>query len=240
MSELANYSIETDHIVLLAFHDGRRLRVPVGQLAHHLAPPDLEKVRSALKLRRDFIRRHMPKVVLALAAAGGLVAALTVGGHAVANYWQRTHPVQPAPGNTGLVRSETLPHPAPTPSMQTTTVAANSAASDPPGAGVTVTTTTNTAASHTVTTHQTSTGIVQAVTNTVKNVLPVTLPIGSPTPGPQVADNKPSGTPAPVVSPTPTPAPNQGSVLGAGCDPTAPDATPACKAESGSVTPQIP
>jgi cytoskeletal protein RodZ len=214
MSELANYSIETDHIVLLAFRDGRRLRVPVGQLAHHLSPPDLEKVRAALKLRRDFIRRHMPKVVLALAAAGGLIAALAVGGHAVAGLWQKSHPVNPSPTNTGLVRSESLPHPAPTPSMQTTTVAANSAAAATTSAG----TSTNTTISRTtLVTHQSSPQINQTVSKTVKNV-PVSASLPSPTPSPT-----PAQTPGPQVAqnpppPSPVPTPPSGSVLGCATD----------------------
>jgi len=112
MSELANYSIETDHTVLLAFKDGRRMRVPIGQLNHHLAPPDLEKVRAAIKLRRDFIRRHMPKVAL-LVAATGLVGLLTVGGRVVAEFMNR-NPI-PAPDNTGISRNMPIDTPAASP-----------------------------------------------------------------------------------------------------------------------------
>jgi hypothetical protein len=113
MSELSNYSIETDHTVVLSFKDGRRVRVPVGQLAHHLAPPDLEKVRASIRLRRDFIRRHMPKVALVMVAAG-LIALLTVGGQAVAHLFMP--PDAPtAPDHTGIVRSQVIETPAVTP-----------------------------------------------------------------------------------------------------------------------------
>ena len=51
MSDLANYSIETDHTVLLWFQDGRHLRVPLGQLSHYLKPRDLEKIEDPGKMQ---------------------------------------------------------------------------------------------------------------------------------------------------------------------------------------------
>ncbi len=92
MGELANYSIETDHTVLLSFKDGKSLRVPFSQLAHYLRPTDLERVRSAIKLRRDFIRRHMPKALIALVAVG-LLALFVGGSRVMAALWGQ--PEQP-------------------------------------------------------------------------------------------------------------------------------------------------
>ncbi|MDF2461015.1 MAG: hypothetical protein K0S68_418 [Candidatus Saccharibacteria bacterium] len=119
MSELANYSIETDHTVLLAYADGRRLRVPIGQLPHHLAKPDLERVRASLRLRRDFIRTHMPKAALLLLGIG-LVSLLSVGGKAVADMFNVPQP-NPIPPKSEIVRSQFEPEghveTAPTPSI---------------------------------------------------------------------------------------------------------------------------
>jgi hypothetical protein len=201
MSELANYSIETDHTVLLAFKDGRRLRVPFGQLAHHLMPPDLDKVRAAIKLRREFIRRHMPKAALVL-MAGGLIALLVAGGQAVANYISPHGPVPPPPDHSSIVRSQVLPTPAVSPASQPsvegeTTVA--SAAKPKP--------------------RFTLRQLFKPAPKPPAQV-PAASPLASPLPD---ATPTPSASPNPIAdggtpndpSPSPTPQiPNQGQVLG--------------------------
>ena len=103
MSELANYSIETDQSVWLSFKDGRSLRVGFVQLPKYLAPRDLVRVRRAMKLRRDFLRHNMPRTLIGVLAIG--IAALVVtGGHAVAQMMQSHHLVAPEPNRTEIVR----------------------------------------------------------------------------------------------------------------------------------------
>lgn len=94
MAVLANYSIETDQTVLLSFADGRRVRVPLGQLAQHLEPADLIKVQRALELRRSFIKRHMPRTLLAFTTSG-LMALFTLTTNQT-TAWIQPHPEAPA------------------------------------------------------------------------------------------------------------------------------------------------
>ncbi len=76
MRKLAAYSIETDHTVRLDFADGQRLRVPVTKLGLYLYAPDRERVERGVKLRRQFLTRHMPKVLIGLATASLLATAV--------------------------------------------------------------------------------------------------------------------------------------------------------------------
>src|SRR5882672_6975365 len=115
MSELANYSIETDQTVLLSFKDGRNIRAAITNLPRLLPPRDVEKVMRALKLRHDFITRHMPKAA-ALIVATGLLALLVAGGGALAQLWTRRTEPEPAPPHSTLVRSIERPSPEVTPS----------------------------------------------------------------------------------------------------------------------------
>jgi hypothetical protein len=192
MSELANYSIETDHTVLLSFKDGRRLRVPVGQLDHHLAESDLDRVRKSLKLRRDFIHRHMPRVALVVAATG-LIGILTVGTKAVA---QLINPPQPksAPEETGVVRNQIMQSPAASPMPSPAVKGASSVAVSTPAPSK----------------------------KKRKAAPKIALPFKTPKLTPTNSTPAPIATPNPVAgnnvpSPTPLPAPqipNQGDVLG--------------------------
>lgn len=75
---------------MLAFKDGRKLRVSVRNLSDHLNPIDLRKVKSAIKLRREFLSTHMPKFLILL-AVGGL---LGVGALAVTPRSFASHPAQ--------------------------------------------------------------------------------------------------------------------------------------------------
>jgi len=83
MHKLANFSVETDTIVLLQFQDGQQSRVAITQLPQHLTGADLKRVQAALKLRRDFLKTHLPKMGLMLATGVGL-ATLFIGGHKLA------------------------------------------------------------------------------------------------------------------------------------------------------------
>jgi hypothetical protein len=208
MSELANYSIETDHTVLLAFKDGRKLRVPTGQLAHYLSKPDFEKVTAAIKLRRDFIQRHMPKIAL-LVAGIGLVGLLTVGGRAVAQLIRPPQPVTPAPEHTEVVRNQIYPTP--------------SVATPAPSPAVQGAATTASAATPLPTPARKHRGVAPKpkllpapVQQTATNLI---LPLPSVLPNPIVNNAQPSPTPLPTP-----PVPNQnGDVLG---DSTSPSPSP--------------
>ena len=103
MSELANYSIETDQSVWLSFKDGRSLRVGFVQLPKYLAPRDLVRVRRAMKLRRDFLRHNMPRTLAGVLAIG-IAALVATGGHAVALMMQSHHMSGPEPNRTEIVR----------------------------------------------------------------------------------------------------------------------------------------
>lgn len=224
MSELANYSIETDHTVLLLFKDGRKLRVPMAQLPRHLTPRDLAKIRSAIKLRQDFIRQHMPKASVILIVAAGLLAIMLAGSRAVATLLHRPSSLPPSgpSDNTGIVRSVEAPSPSASPSVQP--APANVAPSRPA----------TTATRHRIArrvTHPTAkkplTGLSDAATVTggvlgmpqpAPSPDPSVTPIASPTPTPTPTD-------APIAGQTGTPGASnqQGQVLG---DSTGPDQSP--------------
>jgi hypothetical protein len=97
MKEIANFSIETDNVVLLEYQDGKSKRVAVWQLAKHLVETDLRRVQAALKMRRNFIRDNSPKLGAAVVLTAGLVAALVGGGHAVTNLIAPPRPAAAAP-----------------------------------------------------------------------------------------------------------------------------------------------
>lgn len=118
MRELETYSIETDQVVLLVFTDGRRQRVRVSQLMYHLSPSDLKQVEAGLKLRRHFLRSHMPKAALAL-AAGGALSWFVISGRPLAGLTpQEALPVEARPDATKVTRliQQQPVSPAPVPS----------------------------------------------------------------------------------------------------------------------------
>lgn len=176
MSELANYSIETDHVVLLSFKDGRNLRVPFKHLAHYLRGGDLDKVKKSINLRRHFLRIHMPRLFVVLAAVGGLVALLSVGCKTIAGLFGH-HAPQPAPMHTHIARSQM----GPTPQLSSKPVS-------PAQREVRLT-----AAGHKVTRSN--------VASLQPAITPAPAPVVS-TPLPPVSQQ---ATPTPVASPTPTP-----------------------------------
>jgi hypothetical protein len=81
---LANFSVETDELVLLEFSDGQEQRVRVRQLDQVLTSADLKRVNAALKLRHEFLKTHLPKASLAVLLVGGLLALLLTNQRAVA------------------------------------------------------------------------------------------------------------------------------------------------------------
>ncbi len=98
MQRLADFSIETENTVLLQFAGGGQQRVAVGQLEHYLPSDDLRRVYKALRLRKQFLSRHMPRLGALVLLAGGVMAFLVLGGgQAVANLLHRDPAAVPAP-----------------------------------------------------------------------------------------------------------------------------------------------
>lgn len=206
MGELANYSIETDQLVWLAFKNGQSLRVPVGQLPRYLTPRDLQKVRRAMKLRRDFFRHNMPPALLMLLVLG-LVGMVAAGGQVLALMSRRSAPEPPAPSRSEIVRNVNFATPVLSPAPQ-------------PAANRVVA----------VTRHQTT--AVRAKPASVSapvspappaSTAAVPAPVVLPTPSVSLPAPTPIPSPTPVPQPSPTPQPVEppGQVLG---DSTGPDA----------------
>jgi hypothetical protein len=216
MSELSNYSIESDHIVILAFKDGRKLRVPLGQLPQHLGAHDLEKIRSAIKLRRDFIQRHMPKVALVM-VAGGLIALLSVGGPAVAQLFSPPQHAPVMPDHTGIVRNEILPSPGANPDAPP--AESTSVSSRPPKVAGKL-------AAKNVSILKTA---PKAIPSPVHGATPIVTPTPTPGPGPSPSPTpSPSPSPSPSATPDPSASDSDGQVAGCAATPT--DPTPDCSA----------
>lgn len=222
MGELANYSIETDHTVLLLYKDGKSLRVPFSQLAHYLKPTDLERVRSAIKLRRDFIRRHMPKAVIAL-AVGGLLALFIGGSRVVATLWgqpdnpaaapERADPKHDIAGGTNLSGSVN----APSPSTEPVAASTPAPAAKP------------NAQARAAQSRLKKSSRPQVKTSNIIITLPILpSPVVVPLPDPLAG---PTPSPAPSTSPSPTPTPNP--IAGSGGSQGHPLDTP--PAQSGEV-----
>lgn len=190
MSELANYSIETDRLIFLAFQDGSSLRVPVSQLPRYLTARDLQKVRRAIKLRRDFFRQHMPRALVVVAVLGAL-SLLATGTAVVAWLMQRDDEIPAQPNNHTEV-ARTIDDSSPAASSGLGSPAPATPSAKPKVAAKT----------KPVTTPKSS----KLATKPAVAVTPIAGP--EPTPG----ETTPEATP-PAVLPTPEPAP-QGQVLG--------------------------
>lgn len=64
MRKLQTYSIESDHTVSLTFTNGQAARVPISKIALYLADHDRAKIEHAVKVRRQFLKDHMPKLLV--------------------------------------------------------------------------------------------------------------------------------------------------------------------------------
>jgi len=194
MSELANYSIETDKIVLLSFKDGRSLRVPFRHLSNYLKGADLEKVKKTINLRRHFLRIHMPRFFIILAAIGGAVALLTVGGKTVASLLGHQPAQQQPASHTGIARSQLVPSPQLSP-----------AAAQPAQRDIRLTAAKRPVAQGQASSLQSTAAPVPAPPASTP------LPLASPTVSPT-----PTASPSPSPSPTPTgqPAPAKSQAFG--------------------------
>ncbi|HEY2004028.1 MAG TPA: hypothetical protein VGH44_02840 [Candidatus Saccharimonadia bacterium] len=199
MSELVNYSIETDKIVLLSFKDGRSLRVPFNHLSNYLRGTDLEKVKKTINLRRHFLRIHMPRFFIILAAIGGAVALLSVGSKTVASLLGHQPAPQHTVNHTGIARSQLVPSPglspaAAQPAQRDMRLTAIKRVAQPKASSV-----------------QTTTTPVPAPPASTPMPLASPMPMPMPTPSPAVT---PSPTPSPSPTPTIQPAPAKSQVLG--------------------------
>jgi hypothetical protein len=211
MGDLENYSIETDQSVLLSFRDGRKVRVRPDRLSRYLGTKDLVKVRRAMRLRRDFLRLHMPKTAVVLLAAG-LMAALLVSARTVAWILETD---TGNPGHNAVVRSQTESRPqadpAPTAPGATPKLAARPHRQAQPTTAL-------------ASAHLQLPAANLPVTLTAVSPAPLATPAAGPSPAPsatpQPDTNQPAGQPAPgQTAPSPTPAPDQGQVLGTSTGP---------------------
>jgi hypothetical protein len=142
MQELDDFSIETDNIILLQYKDGARQRVQVKELSQHLSKRDLQKVNAALKLRRSFIKTHMPRMGALLVMTGLLAAVMITGGPVVSHWLVRPGAPQSvtAPGDTVKAGSLAAPSPVSTPpANETAAPAATPLATTPSPAPVATT-----------------------------------------------------------------------------------------------------
>ncbi len=84
---LSNYSIEGEQNILLSFFDGSNVRCRPAELPTHLAGSDLERVRTALQTRREFIRRVLPPTVTMIM----LAATVALGRYDYHRYQDSAH-----------------------------------------------------------------------------------------------------------------------------------------------------
>lgn len=220
MSELANYSVETDEVVLLIFQDGSRRRVAANQLDQYLEPFDAARVGAALKLRHRFLRLHMPKAVVAF-VAGSAIAMLALASKPLATLWvgdARSATETPRPGTTELV------HNTETATKAKPTTAPSSKITSTPKPSISQPTPSPSPAPHS--------GILASVVHAIVEITkddPISStqvaepsPSPQPSPSPSVSPDPtpiptmiPSPTPGPIViDPNPTPQPGAGQVLG--------------------------
>jgi hypothetical protein len=106
MSQLSNYSVETDQLILLSFEDGRSLRVPISQLPKYLKGRDLQRVRRAINMRRAFFRQNMPPTIIVLIATLVVAALAAAGEHTLAAIFSgASSPGSQLPGAVHMVQS---------------------------------------------------------------------------------------------------------------------------------------
>jgi len=67
---LTDFRIENDAVIFLAFTNGQEYRVNPKDLSRFLSGDDLQRVRNALRLRRQFMRRILPPTAMMVVALG--------------------------------------------------------------------------------------------------------------------------------------------------------------------------
>jgi len=109
MQELATFSLETDSTVLLQYKNGRKQRVHMTELAKYALSADIEKIKTAYRLRTSFIDTHMPKarmILLVLIGAGVLGITAVAGQKALAEFTNKPVNIQSQPaGHAEVARS---------------------------------------------------------------------------------------------------------------------------------------
>jgi hypothetical protein len=212
MEELETYSIETDHTVLLSFRNGRKRRVAVERLPQYLRSQDLHIVERAMKLRRDFIRSHMPKAALLLLAAG-LLTLLAVNSRSLV---ARLFGHSSVPGSSTIVHSQLPPAPGtqPAPSSPGATPRLTRPRVVHAAAGITL------VAKHAVAPAADVTGpAVTPQPSASPAIQPSPSPTPSTSPEPSTATNQPASS---QPAATPAPASEPGQVLGDATGPATP------------------
>lgn len=97
MLKLKNYSVETDNTVLLQFEDGSDKRVSLNHIGEFVAGNDLKKIQGALKVRKSFFKRHVPRVGIAVLASGlATLAGMT-------HQQQLNHIIHPTKPNQNII-----------------------------------------------------------------------------------------------------------------------------------------
>lgn len=155
MAQLANFSVEDNDKVLLKFQDGRERLASIDELHKHVSGADHQRIRKALKLRADYVRKHLPpwaKVIMIAVLVGFLGAGMTKAATIVIHHLEPTS--QPAtaqtsqPQSTSKVQSKSrakaqlkvAPPPVSTQAItiehQLPTQSAAKAATNPPGLGI--------------------------------------------------------------------------------------------------------
>lgn len=217
MSKLANFSVETDRVVLLQFRDGRERRVLVSRLAEYLGSADLARVSAAVKLRQSFLKDHMPRLGGWAMLAGAATAAflLAGGGATVAQLVRPAVSVAPVPSPAGSGAVPVAPGSTGAPSYLRDGVAAQPSvmpanAVDRPGAPVAKLAGVLRAPGQ-------SKALAHSNGHSAASLLNTLLPgLAMPDPAPSVrvtpwpdpaAETSPSASPTPAPTTTPSPAP---------------------------------
>lgn len=133
MPKLRSYSIETDNTVLLQFDEGGEQRVPVGQLRNFVRGEDLRTIQGALRIRRTFLQRHLPKFAIAI-AAGGLISVTAMTHQNVINRLMQHSPQPNTIHHHPRLTTEAKLLPSPTPGAQSGSNVLGTAASPTPTA----------------------------------------------------------------------------------------------------------
>jgi len=122
---LLDFRIESDAMVWLSFANGTTYRVSPDDLEHYLRREDLLRIRQAIGLRSQFMRRVLPPTIIMLLAAG----IIGLGGHDMQRVEALSHPKATAPKatvTTHRVPTQLVPSkssPAAAPKATTTPVA---------------------------------------------------------------------------------------------------------------------
>ena len=125
---LADFRIESDRVVFLAFTDGRSYRVSPNDLERFLGQDDLQRVRRALRLRQQFLRRILPPTAVILVVVG-IIGFGRYDMDRVSHGW----PAPQSPASQQQV-STTNPAPASTPASPSTAAGTPTSQANPPTA----------------------------------------------------------------------------------------------------------